>query len=292
MLRTVCIIACCFTIDLLCAQQALQRRNRLPGILREVSGMTRLPNGDLWLINDGGNAAQLYRFDLLADSIAEMRILPVPNRDWEEISSDAEGNLYIGDFGNNFNRRRDLCIYKYAPATGMIDSILFTYPDQKDFPPSEKEDWNFDCEAMVFFQDSLHIFSKNRFKSQHFSKHYVLPARPGQYVAVLRDSIRLPQRVVTGAAISPDGKTLALTAYIIGFKWGFIPFSKASAFFFRDFSGSHFFAGDKKKLRLPKFCIARQFESIVAWNEGWLVANEGIGPQRQSIWRVKRKKCK
>jgi len=269
--------------------QHLRRRTRLPDNLKEISGMTRLPNGDLWMLNDGGNTPQLFRFDPEQGSIAETLTLPAPNRDWEDLSSDPAGNLYIGDFGNNLNNRRDLCIFRYQPATGAFDSILFSYPDQHDFPPKNEKDWNFDCEAMVFFGDSLHLFSKNRFKSNFVTKHYVVPARPGRYVAELRDSIRLKKRVVTGAALNPDGKTLALTAYMLGFKWGFLPFTKASTFYVSAFSKTNFFSGKIKRVRLPKFLIARQFESVVAWDKDcWLAANEGIGPQRAALWRIKK----
>ncbi|MBL7781817.1 MAG: hypothetical protein JNM22_11415 [Saprospiraceae bacterium] len=269
--------------------QSFPRRVRLPETLKEISGMARLPNGDWWVLNDGGNAASLYRLDATGKGIAETRSLPCPNRDWEDLCADTQGNLYIADVGNNFNQRHDLCVFRYHPVTEALDSILFSYPDQRDFPPSNARDWNYDCEALVFFHDSLHLFSKNRFKSNHIVKHYVIPAKPGHYVAELRESIRLKNRVVSGAAMSSDGKTLALTTYILGFKLGFIPFSKASAFYFTDFKGSVFFNGNKKKVRLPKFLIARQFESILEWKPGcWLAANEGIGPQKQSVWRVKR----
>ena len=269
--------------------QHLRRHTRLPKVLKEVSGMTRLPNGDLWMLNDGGNAAQLFRFDPAHKIVLETRTLPVPNRDWEELSSDSAGNVYIGDFGNNMNRRRDLRIYRYHIQSGALDSIVFDYPDQQHFPPNHEKDWNFDCEAMVFFRDSLHLFSKNRFKSNFVCKHYVLPAKPGRYTAVLQDSIQLPKRVVTGAALSRDGKTLGLTAYNYGFKWGFLPFAKASVFYFSAFSGTRYFGGKMKRVRLPRFLIGRQFESVLEWETGcWVAANEGLGPQRNAFWRIRR----
>ncbi len=281
------VLSFCAPFDL--QAQHLRRRTRLPGELKEISGLTRLPNGDLWMINDGGNAPQLFRFDPANAAVLETRLLPVPNRDWEELTSDPTGNLYIGDFGNNLNKRRDLCIYRYQPGSGVLDSILFVYPDQQGFPPEHRQAQNFDCEAMIFYRDSLHLFSKNLFKNNFVSTHYVLPARPGRYVAELRDSIRLKNRVVTGAALSRDGKTLGLTAYNYGFKWGFIPFAKADVFYFNDFSGSNFFGGKRRKVRLPKFLIARQFESIMEWEAHcWMAANEGIGPQKQSLWRIKK----
>jgi hypothetical protein len=260
----------------------------LPAELKEISGMTRLPNGDLWLLNDSHNPPILFRFDPLQKKVLERRTLPVPNRDWEDLSSDAKGNLFIADFGNNNNKRKDLCIFKYNPKTGALDSINFVYPDQRAFPPADKRDWNFNGEALVFFHDSLHLFSKNVFKGNFVCKHYVLPAQPGRYVATLRDSILLQDRVVTGAGISADGKTLALTAYVFGKRWGFLPYTKCSVFYFTGFPGSQFFKGKKRIQRLPHFLIARQYESISQWKGNiWLVGNEGRRPQRQAIRRIK-----
>lgn len=270
------------------AQKLPARHTSLPEAIREVSGMVRMPDGNLWLLNDSRNPSELFRFDPLSGALLETRKLPVPNRDWEDLTTDKSGNLYIGDFGNNKNARRNLCIFKYNPATGSLDSIRFRYPDQDAWPPNDERAWNFNCEAMVFFQDSLHLFSKNVFKGNFVTKHYVLPAKPGEYIAGLRDSIVLKNRVITGAALSPDGRTLAITSYVIGKKLGFLPYTKATAYFFTGFSGSRFLHGRRTARRLPKCFIARQFESIIWWDDRyWLVANEQRKPQKQAIWRIR-----
>jgi hypothetical protein len=269
----------------------ISRKTPLPEVLKEVSGMTLTPDGDLWLLNDSHNPSDLFRFDPAKGKLLETRHLPVKNFDWEDLTSDTRGNLYIGDFGNNYNKRRNLRIFVYNPQSGALDSIQFQYPDQQAFPPANNADWNFNCEAFVFFNDSLHLFSKNVFKGNFVTKHYVLPSKPGTYTAQLRDSVRLKNRVVTGAAISKDGKTLALTGYIIGKRLGFLPFTKASAMFFTGYQGSQFLKGKQKWKRLPKFLISRQFESITQWDDNrWLVANEGRKPQFQAIWRLKKKR--
>lgn len=274
---------------LIFSQKKVPRRTVLPPVLKEVSGMTLTESGDLWMLNDSKNPPELFRYDPQAGKLLETRRLPVPNRDWEDLTTDGKGNLYIGDVGNNRNARKDLRIYVYNPATESLDSILLRYPDQKAFAPSDPRDWNFNCEAIVFFRDSLHLFSKNNFKGNFYTKHYVVPARPGDYVAELRDSICLKNRVVTGAALSRDGKTFSLTGYIIGKRLGILPYTKASVFYFTDFQGSDFLHGKLTRKRLPKFLIARQYESITQWDEEcWLVANEGRKPQFQAIWRVRK----
>lgn len=278
----------CLPFFIFSQNNKIARRTALPEVLKEVSGMTRTPSGDLWLLNDSKNPPEIFRFDPITQHLLETRRLPIPNRDWEDLAADDQGNLYIGDFGNNRNARRNLCIFRYNPATQALDSIQFRYPDQVAFAPADERDWNFNCEAMVFFRDSLHLFSKNSFKGNFYTKHYVVPAKPGSYVADLRDSIFLKNRVVTGAALSSDGKTLALTGYIIGKKLGFLPYTKASVFYFTGFSGSDFLHGQQDRKRLPKFLIARQYESVTQWEgDCWVVANEGRKPQFQAVWRVK-----
>jgi len=266
---------------------AQPRRSRLPTQLREISGLACLPDGALWALNDGGNAPALVRIAPQTGDILETKVLPVLNRDWEDLASDNQKNLYIGDFGNNQNARNDLRIYIYQPVTGFLDSILFEYPDQRAFPPLLEGDRNFDCEAMVFARDSLHLFTKSRFKSKHYTKHYVLPAKPGHYTALLRDSLILPSRVVSGAGISADGTTLALTTYIVKIRLKFIPSAKATVWYFTDPENGRFLQSIPRRKRLPKFLLARQFESIVEIAPGrWLAANECIGPQKASLWRV------
>lgn len=264
------------------------RRTSLPPELKEVSGMVRTASGDVWMHNDSRNPPLLFRYDPLKGQILETRRLPIINRDWEDITTDSQGFLYIGDVGNNRNARRDLRIYRYHPESGQLDSILLRYPDQHHFAPADTRWWNFNCEAMVWYRDSLHLFSKNSFQGNFYTKHYVVPARPGEYVAELRDSICLKNRVVTGAALSRDGHTLALTGYIIGKKLGFLPSTKASVFYFTGFNESHFFKGKAVRKRLPKFLIARQFESVTQWDgDCWLVANEGRKPQYQAVWGLR-----
>ena len=113
-------------------------------------------------------------------------------------------------------------IYKVPePLAGLeevrAEKIKFSYPDQKRFPPKAK-DFNFDSEAMLYANDSLYVFSKNR--SSPFEdevKVYRIPATPGEYVAELVGTIPTCEDrywcQVTGADLSPDGKTIVLLAY-------------------------------------------------------------------------------
>jgi hypothetical protein len=179
----------------------------------EISGF-ELANaeGDLWTHGDGGNTSSLYQVTPQGDRLRTLNLEPLTNIDWEDLAQDDEGHIFIGDFGNNQNKRQNLAIYRLSglPEKPTVDTIRFRYPDQHAFPP-KKVARNFDCEAFFFAQDSLYLFTKNRGEG-NWVKEYVLPARPGRYTATLVDSIQI-NTWITAADISPDGRTVALLGY-------------------------------------------------------------------------------
>lgn len=175
-------------------------------VVADTSGET------FWTHGDGGAPNNLYRVGRTGELLETLPVAGASNQDWEDLARDPQGRLYIGDFGNNRNARRDLIIYRFNPAQpARVDTIRFRYPDQHAFPP-RKSGRNFDCEAFYFANDSLFLFTKKRGKGGIWTKEYVLPARPGRYVATLLDSLEL-ETWVTGADISPDQRTVALLGY-------------------------------------------------------------------------------
>ncbi|WP_317167925.1 hypothetical protein [Flavobacterium jejuense] len=123
--------------------------------------------------------------------IKEITIKNTENIDWEDLTTDKQGNLYIGDFGNNENVRKNLAIYKINSANlhqdtiREIKKITFNYPEQKEFPP-KKDALLYDCEAFFEWNNSFYLFTKNR--SKHFdgiSLIYKIPNIPGHHTAAL-----------------------------------------------------------------------------------------------------------
>ncbi|MCB2376003.1 hypothetical protein LGH70_00305 [Hymenobacter sp. BT635] len=167
--------------------------------------------GDLWTHADGGNTAKLYKITQQGDLLQTLELEPLLNIDWEDLTRDDDNHMFIGDFGNNQNKRRNLAIYRLGgPTLQDIDTIRFKYADQRLFPP-KKPQRNFDCEAFFYHQDSLHLFTKNRGEG-NWLKQYVLPARPGTHTARLVDSVQI-NTWITAADISPNGRTVALLGY-------------------------------------------------------------------------------
>lgn len=179
--------------------------------INENSGLVSiLGKNTFWTINDSGGKNELYEVDSSGKLVSTLKIPNSQNIDWEDLAQDDKGNVYIGDFGNNFNTRKDLAIYKINPKKpDSTEKITFNYSDQKTFPP-QKEDMNFDCEAFFWANDSLYLFSKNRGKK--FTKMYAIPSMAGNYVAKSKTNIFLKANI-TAADIRPDGKQFALLSY-------------------------------------------------------------------------------
>lgn len=226
----------------------LREITALPAELAETSGITVSNANLIWSHNDSGGEPVLYSVDTLGTIGRTLTVTNATNVDWEDLTQDAQGNVYIGDFGNNANSRKNLCIYTIPNPDSFVENsvtagiIRFTYADQTAFPPADAQK-NFDAEAFVALNDSLFLFSKNQTNPfSGYTRLYKLPAIPGTYTLMPVDSFLVdPAPVkgqITSAAISPDGKTLALLTY-------------GQLLLFRNFTGSHFFKGTVTRLAFP-----------------------------------------
>ncbi len=174
--------------------QKLKLIQKLPDSLHEISGLTFLNDTILVTHNDGGNDAILYFLNLNGEVIHQVEIDGAKNTDWEAITLDGEF-LYIGDIGNNSNNRKDLIIYKVScvdilnKKSVAAEKIEISYQDQVAFPPSESS-FHYDAEAMTFYKDSLHIFTKCNSKPfDGNSYHYIVSTKPGKYTLTKRGNV-------------------------------------------------------------------------------------------------------
>lgn len=200
---------------------------KLPKKLDENSGIVSLEDNRIWVIEDNGNTDELFEVDFEGQLLKKFKVTNAKNKDWEDLTSDNEGNVYIADIGNNGNKRKQLTIYKVPDPTkeqgGKIaaEKINFTYPEQKKFPPKAKN-FKFNSEALFYKDDYLYLITKNKAKPfKGDAQIYKIPAQPGNHKAQLMGSISLCENaskcVVTAAAISPDSKKVVLLGY--GMLW-------------------------------------------------------------------------
>lgn len=197
---------------------------RLPKELKENSGIViTAQDSTLWLINDSGNKDHIYRAGFDGEMLEDIKVKHAKNVDWEELTKDDDNNLYIGDFGNNKNKRDDLTIYRIAnPETAKdeeieAEKITFYYPEQKDFPPKKKHKY-YDAEAFFYLDGYFYLFTKNHSRPfDGISFLYKIPAEKGHHKARRIGEYTFctdkDQCKVTAAAISPDKKTVALLGH-------------------------------------------------------------------------------
>ncbi|RED45745.1 hypothetical protein [Seonamhaeicola aphaedonensis] len=208
-----------FTLTVSCQTGNLKVIADLPFTLKEVSGVQTSSNGNLlWMLNDGGNKPRLYGVNENGNIMKDATIL-AKNRDWEDLTSDSNGNIYIGDFGNNDNDSKNLAILIVSENDLLNKTevspkkIKFSYPEQNKFPPKNNKR-HFDCEAFFHFQDSLYLFTKSRYsKKPGKTNLYVLPAKPGTYKAKQIDSFNTCNKKgcwVTSADINTSKDKVAL----------------------------------------------------------------------------------
>lgn len=235
---------------------------RLPRELNEASGLATWSEDTLIWINDSGDGPNIYLTNEEGKLYGAIYLDELRHKDWEDLSLDDKRRLFIGDVGNNCHCRRDLGIYIFDPRTADLDSIEFSFANQRDYP-SRGKDRLFDLEAFFYYGDSLYLFTKGDLREKNFRTYlYVLPAKAGSYTVWPRDSLELGNRVVTGAAIRSDGKEAMLLAYRFGQGLGLFFLTKAEVWIFSEFEGDKFLRGKIRKLKLKPRWRPTQFEAI------------------------------
>jgi len=168
---------------------SVERKGKLPKKLKEISGWAFANDTTLIAHNDSGNDPILYVLNLDGSVRHEALISDVDNIDFEDITTDRKGYIYLGDIGNNTNEREDLVVYKIKTWNILnqdevsAQAIHYSYPEQQAFPPADNERY-YDSESLAYYNDSLYLFTKCR--AEPFDGKclvYQLPTKPGTYKA-------------------------------------------------------------------------------------------------------------
>lgn len=236
--------------------------------------------GVFWTLNDSGNPAAIYALARDGRLLGSFEIDGAKNSDWEAMALDDQGRLYIGDVGNNLNRRRDLEVLVVAePEVDLegdarvgpppepleiLQRLPFHYRSQVQPPDGRIRD--FDCEALFWARGELYLLTKERSSGgtvlYRFDQGATRPfiARVGRF-----DFAKLAGpggMTTTGADASFDGSTLAVLGY------------RAVFLFERPAEGDDYLsAAPIKTIRLDQ-AVTRQAEGIAWDGEDLLISNE------------------
>jgi hypothetical protein len=181
--------------------------------IKEASGIvkSRRHAGIYWVHNDSGNPPALFAVRRDGTLVREYAV-SAPNVDWEDIATDDDGHLYVGDIGNNDLRLPIRAIYRVDepdPAVKAEKPLEVTRAIFYKFPRTGR----FDCEAMVIDRDRVILIAKTTDSRE--AEIYVLPLNtvaPLMRPATPERIGALPgfTRPVTGADLSADGQWLAV----------------------------------------------------------------------------------
>lgn len=178
--------------------------------LPETSGIvaSRQYPGVLWTHGDSGNDPKLIAIDVDGRVLAEVFVSGAPNTDWEDICADDQGNLYIGDIGNNHAMFPARYIYRIPepnPHNPPADPVApskrwrFKYPDKK----------RFDCEALFWADQSLYVMANLKPNEAIVYRLTEISDGKMRLEAVAEPHLPFPN----GADVSQDGKRLVVSSY-------------------------------------------------------------------------------
>lgn len=277
-----------FSVSLSCSQSQdnFSVICKLPKQLKEASACEISRASPLiWTIEDNHNHNILFGFNEKGELIRKITISNVENNDWEDLTSDDKGNIYIGDFGNNENDRQNLAIYKINASDltkdeAQAESIIqFYYPEQTEFPPKKKERI-FDVESFFFHNNKFYLFTKNRssqfdgttvlYEVDNDSSKKFAAKKIGSFVTC----DQFNHCAVTSADISPNKDKVAIL-------------SSDKVWIFTNWKGNNFFSGTVEKIELNHHT---QKEGLCFKDENTiLMTDEGDKKHTGNLYQLKLK---
>lgn len=180
--------------------------------LSELSGLAVRDRG-LWAMADGGRRVEVSRLDPATCAIVERRTAAVDPYDPEDLALGPDGALWVGDIGDNDRARATVAVI-VLPRQGAPVLRRFTYPGGAH-----------DAEALMADAQGRAVVVTKEVTGLAGIYRAALDA-PGTTALSKVGEVRLPDSttvggpvgsfgaaLVTGAAVSADGRVVALRSY-------------------------------------------------------------------------------
>jgi hypothetical protein len=250
----------------------LERTGRITfGQINESSGlvMSRKYPGVFWTHNDSGDLARIFPINGKGELVKPVfspfyNGILVPkavNTDWEDITADDEGTLYIGDIGNNDLERNVFSVYRVSEPSPFSPNdlpssseIRFRYTDGGTAVAH-----GVDAEALFWWDGELYLLGDNNSGSTSLFRLKIprlkkLNSPESVHNAEHAGSFDFQARV-TGADVSDSGRLAVLTS---------------AAIWFFETSGKDEFFTNPRKLPIE----TGEYESIAFTGGSLLIGNE------------------
>ena len=175
----------------------------------ESSGLaaSHLHPGVYWTHNDSGDGPYVYAVDsATGKTVARVTMRGVAARDMEAISLGPDGDLYLGDIGDNLGGKwPEVWIYRFAEPKQLRDQTV----DVTRFTV-RYSDGPRNAEALMVHPKTGRVYIAS--KNEDGGHLYAGPAKlSAQGVNIFRPIADVPW--VTDGAFSPDGTRLVLRGY-------------------------------------------------------------------------------
>lgn len=201
--------------------------------VKESSGVavSQCNAGVLWTINDSGDNEMLYAFREGGKHLGTWSVTNAANKDWEALGYRKDENggcfIYIGEIGDNDLKRPEMAVYRVAEpvvsaedarttkaapnSTATAEKLAFTYPEERH-----------NAEALLVEPKSGNIYIVTKTSAGPAVVFKLVPAFGGGPVTAVKVTEislpAIPNGLVTGGEIAPDGKRVVLSDYFAGYE--------------------------------------------------------------------------
>lgn len=212
--------------------------------VKESSGLvaSRSTPGLYWTHNDSGDGPFIYAFDDRGARRGVWRITGASADDWEDIAAGPGPQrdipyLYIGDIGDNSERRAQITIYRVPEPTITAADAQSTKSKPRLTEPSDTirlryPDGKHDAEALLVHPQTgnIYVITKMPFASSGVYEAAAPHSTTGATTLSRIGELSVPSLfggIITGGDISPDGRSVALCDYVQGYEIA-LPDSRAA----------------------------------------------------------------
>jgi hypothetical protein len=200
--------------------------------ITESSGLvaSRCQPDVLWTHNDAGDDEYIFAFNLKGAPLGTWKVENARNEDWEDMAGykDVAGKcyLYIGDIGNNKRERNQLTVYRFneplvSPETGSSNRKAPLTTDPADAVTFKYPDVPLNAETLMVQPASGDIYILTKRVDGPSQVFKISPQFGSTVVAQKIGEVSVPavpNGLLTGGDISPDGKRVVICDYTAGYE--------------------------------------------------------------------------